>query len=103
MIRGEFLDKTEEQLNSFSDSCDDEYDGTEYFRKKCVKAGFYLKQVYPVYHQGWELDEWGAIATKDGKTYRLETDHGSLVYEEIKEGFPIVNAIKTLFFGDVEE
>ena len=103
-IRGEFLDKTEDQLNSFRDQEDpnwiDNYDPSESFRRQCVKEGFHLVHLYPVYHQGWECDEWGAIGTKDGKRFRLETNHGSLYPQEVEPVFPILKTIKTLFFGD---
>ena len=49
------------------------------FRELCIKSGYKLKIVYPIYYQGWELDEWGAIGAKDGKTFRLETNHGRLI------------------------
>lgn len=68
------------------------------FRRDCIKAGFYLKELYPVYHQGWELDEWGAIGTKDGKEYCLETNHGSLVPELIPStGQQLKSFVRDLF------
>ena len=102
-IRGDFLEKTEEQLNSFADSGRDCYDATTSFRRSCVDKGFYLTHIYPIYYQGWEGDQWGAIGTKDGKKFRLETNHGGLRPEELKEGFPLVQEIKTLVFGMGEE
>lgn len=79
MIRGEFIPYTVEELNDISLKTD-----TLRFRIKCVNAGFTIEQVYPIYYQGWEMDEWGAIGRKDGKIYVLETDHGSLMPEEIR-------------------
>lgn len=104
-IRGDFLERTEEQLNSFVEADDsvhywESYDGTESFRRQCIGKGFHLTHIYPMYYQGWECDQWGAIGTKDGKRFRLETNHGSLHTEELKEGFPLVRTIKTLFFGE---
>jgi hypothetical protein len=101
-VRGDFLDKTEEELNAFpvQDVLEGEYDCTEYFRAKCVEAGFRITHIYPVFHQGWECDEWGAIGTKDGKRFRLETSHGGLNPVILEEGLPVLKTIKALFFGD---
>ena len=49
------------------------------FRTQCIKEGFKILNLYPVYHQGWECDYWGAVGEKDSKTYLLETNHGGLV------------------------
>ena len=78
MIRGAFIPFTGDQLNYLTS-----HTGTLHFRKKCIGDGFVLIHVYPIYHQGWEMDEWGAIGQKDGKLYILETNHGSLRTEEI--------------------
>ena len=48
------------------------------FRKQCVEAGFRIQSLYPIYYQGWEMDNWGAIGTKGSKHYILETSHGNL-------------------------
>jgi hypothetical protein len=108
MIRGEFLDFTEKQLNTIKiaketieqakkwersieirpyhhvvsiDELMDEYgvlDSSSHFREQCLGEGFKLLNLYPCYHQGWECDEWGAIGERDSKKYVLETSHGSL-------------------------
>jgi hypothetical protein len=82
MIRGDCINATKEELNSLV-VAEDDYDPTIRFRTKCIKEGFKLRKLYPIYWQGWELDEWGAIGTRDGKEYRLETNHNSLVSEII--------------------
>lgn len=53
------------------------------FRRQVVRENFKLLSLYCVYHIGWEMDNWGAIAEKDGKYFRLETDHGRLVKMEV--------------------
>jgi len=119
MIRGDFLNKTEAQLNKmppkismkmseadwevFDKYMENEYDGSDGFRSQCIDAGYYLLKLYPVYHQGWEMDEWGAIGEKDGVQYRLETNHGSLVPTELKKISWSLKSIKLLFFGDDDE
>lgn len=105
-MRGECYHLTEEELNTIAkykyDSDDYmNYIGTplyssEYFRKQCIEAGFHLTDLYPVYHQGWEMDEWGAFGTKDGKKYQIETSHGGLRPEEIKE-ISFTDFVKSLF------
>lgn len=55
--------------------------GSEDLRKQAISAGYKILDIYPIYHlyhQGWEMDEWGAIGEKDGKKWVLETSHGSL-------------------------
>lgn len=116
-ITGRFLDIDKKDLNSirefsdktFSDAASAEWTeymdyvgtplyGSEHFRKQAIEAGYSLEYLYPVYHQGWELDEWGAVGTKDGKRFRLETNHGSLTVEDFPSLF---QAIKNrLGFGD---
>lgn len=110
MIRGKYLDKTEKELNSFTDPKElarwmetgkgsFPNEETEYFRRECIEEGFCLTHIYPIYYQGWELDKWGAIGTKDGKTYRLETGHGSLKSKEINS-LPSLEEMQVLVFGD---
>lgn len=53
------------------------YDPSASFRDEFLTMGFKLLRLYPMYYQGWECDQWGAIGEKDGKLYRLETSHGS--------------------------
>lgn len=66
------------------------------FRRDCLEKGFVLEKMYALYYQGWECDEWGAIGTKDGKTYVLETNHGSLYPREIDPMLIKVVSIATL-------
>lgn len=54
-----------------------------YFRQTCIEEGFKILSLYPIYHQGWECDYWGALGEKNGKTYLLETNHGGLTPYEI--------------------
>lgn len=79
MIRGDFLTLSKEQLND--PEATDDYGPltvSRLFRKKCADKGYSLLYMYPIYYQGWEMDEWGAVGMLDGDTYLLETDHGSL-------------------------
>ena len=78
MIIGDRLDISKENLNGNKLG-----HGSDHFREKCLKAGYTLTNIYPVYHQGWELDEWAADATKDGKKYFLTTNHNALEETEI--------------------
>ena len=125
VIRGDFVDLTEEQLNDLTDRGttsssifqdyekangkitkktesawqewakanndkllqaaikDSEWYGSALYgsiglREQAIEAGYRIKSLYPCYHQGWEMDEWGATGMKDGKYYVLETSHGSL-------------------------
>lgn len=88
MIKGNNLELTPEELNTFRErdimsNGYMNYVGTplyhsEHFRKQCVSAGFYVTELYPIYHQGWEMDEWGGVGIKDGNRHELTTDHGSL-------------------------
>lgn len=64
------------------DELSNKYNGSDGFRELCLKAGYKLTALYPVYHQGWEMDEWAATAVKDGKKWFLTTNHGSLEVEE---------------------
>jgi hypothetical protein len=52
--------------------------GSMSLRAQAIEAGYRIKSLYPCYHQGWEMDAWGATGTKDGKYYVLETSHDSL-------------------------
>lgn len=103
MIRGRYLKISEQALNSIKSYS--EYSGEDQeahmnlgcsrlFRDKCVKAGYRLKKLYPIYYQGWDLDEWGALAVKNGQTYILETDHGSLT-PRLQPS--IIDSVKRLF------
>jgi hypothetical protein len=118
MIRGESLNISEEDLNTIFiwneeavynkvelesyhkvvdfDTYTDKYDGSSYFRSQCLNEGYYLKALYPVYHQGWEMDEWAATGTKDGKTYDLTTNHGYLKAELTPS---LLDTIKGVFRG----
>lgn len=88
MIFGDKLNISKYTLNAFEDNMGiPNLHATKHFRNKCIKAGYYILEVFPVYYQGWELDEWGAIAIKDGRRYTLTTDHGRLVAEEAKKNF----------------
>jgi hypothetical protein len=85
MIRGDFLKISEKDLNDTYDIDINllEYKGDELydsrpFREVAVNQGYKLLKLYPIYHQGWEMDSWGAIGIKDGKKYILETTHGQL-------------------------
>ncbi len=79
---------SEEEWDEYYDYVDTDLFRSRFFRIKCMQAGFRLVELYPVYHQGCELDEWGAIGTKDGKTYFLETNHGGLYpVEMVKTSF----------------
>src|SRR5271166_5669505 len=98
MIRGDFKDYTKKQINCAKGS-KSEYTDLEkslHFRVKCMDAGFTLTGLYPCYHQGWEMDYWGAMGVKDGKRYRLETNHGALQVTEVGLPLPDVKLIKTL-------
>ncbi len=112
MIRGEFLKFSVKQLQSEVPKYDfsskksiakyDRYPkdllASESFREKCMEAGFIIQKLYPVYFQGWECDCWGAIGTKDGKEYVLETNHGGLIplpLKSVKESTMKVLIIKT--------
>lgn len=74
------------------------YNGSDGFREQCLKAGYKLTSLYPVYHHGWEMDLWAADAIKDGKKYFLTTNHGSLEVEEAKEepGFSLKRLILSI-------
>jgi len=76
------------------------YNGSDSFREQCLKVGYVLTSLYPVYHQGWEMDEWAANATKDGKEWWLTTNHGSLEAEEIPS-FSLIGFIKSFFRRDM--
>lgn len=95
MIRGDFVSGlSERELNSFVELQKEfdqvlfdkymDYIGTplyesEGIRRQGIEAGFKIVHIYPIYHQGWEMDDWGAIGEKDGKRYVLETSHGGLI------------------------
>jgi hypothetical protein len=86
MIRGDYVEVTPEVLNDHTKELEIPGDYmlyTTYFRRDCIKAGFTLLKLYPIYYQGWEMDFWGAIGEKDNKQYRLETDHGRLQVTEL--------------------
>lgn len=89
MIRGDYIDLTQDELNHILDYSELEVTDknmtlmwSDYFRGLCIKEGFELAYLYPCYHQGWE-DEWGAIGTREGMNYRLETNHGRLEVSEL--------------------
>lgn len=134
MIRGEFLDISKEDLNTIRVTNDmiefmkkldrpigdrsyykivtlDEYhhrygelECSSNFREQCLFKGFELLNLYPCYHQGWELDQWGAIGKKDGKKYVLETDHGSLQPVELQENWkPFFKMVKSFFVKEDKE
>lgn len=110
-VIGNILDISEEELNTsfgpvgldkdsdaYLDEYMEKYVGTDLyssdsFRKQCVEAGYRIKGLYPIYYQGWEMDEWGAIAIKEGKRYNLGTNHGSLTAEEIPS---ILDAVRKI-------
>lgn len=75
--------------------------GSMGLRAQAIEAGYRIKSLYPCYHQGWEMDEWGATGTKDGKYYVLETSHGGLCTpHEIEPSMiekAVINTLK--FFG----
>jgi len=57
-------------------------DDADTFIDQCRKKGYEVLELMPVYHHGWELDEWAALGKKDNKKYLLTTNHGSLVAEQ---------------------
>lgn len=106
-IRGEFVNVSLEELNRVAefegnrDKVKKEYNGdippyfmfvsrnaylssdltADGFKRTCLDRGYKLIHIYPIYYQGWEMDQWGAIGLKDGKRFRLETNHGQLEVE----------------------
>ena len=82
MILGFSINKTEELLNSVGHQSNDpqniELADSFTFRKTVVNAGYKIVQLLPVFHQGWEMDEWAAIVEKEGRIYKATTNHGSL-------------------------
>lgn len=66
--------------------------GSQGLRAQCIEAGYKVIDIYPCYHQGWEMDEWGAIGEKDGQKWQLETSHGGLIIPTE----PIKGIVKTV-------
>lgn len=107
MIRGEFLDFSTKQINDvkhISPNCNwDDLDYSQSFREQCVEGGFKLLHIYPCLHQGWEFDEWGAIAEKNGYKYVLETSHGSIKATKMKKKWkPEFKTMKIFVFKEDE-
>ena len=46
--------------------------------EKLKDKGFKVMHLFPVYYQGWEMDEWAAVVEKDGIVNLAVTNHGSL-------------------------
>jgi hypothetical protein len=103
MLIGDSLDIAEDELNviyvctwddypcelkSYEVGIDEKYwihgNSHDHFRRDCIEAGYRLTRLYPVYHQGWEMDEWAAEGTKDGKKWHITTNHGKLQVERKK-------------------
>ena len=91
MITGDRIEISKEELAVLKVS---DHPGM-HFIKKCMAAGYTPTGLYPVYYQGWELDEWAASATKDGKKYWLTTNHNALEAEEMPS-FSIKRFIGTI-------
>lgn len=79
VIRGEFIDISEDELNNKQ-----KIDRSFKFRKRCMDLGYHILHLYPIYYQGWDMDEWGVIGEKDNQIYCLETDHNMLLEIPIK-------------------
>lgn len=111
MIRGDTLDIDVKDLNTIREfnlkdpKNQEEFDkyyeyvgsplyGSEYLRKAILELGEYkILSIYPCYYQGWEMDEWGAIAEKDGKKYAMETSHGGLQAPVEIEDFSLIRSV----------
>jgi hypothetical protein len=74
---------TEEQLNCTDEGSPRDYDRSLRFRQLVIAEGFRIQKLIAVYYQGWEMDQWAAFATKDGKHYKVGTNHGSLEVREV--------------------
>lgn len=46
--------------------------------------GFKVTQLFACYYLGWEMDNWGAYAKKEDKSFRITTDHGRIVTNQIE-------------------
>jgi len=82
-LNGSFLTRLEanasdEDLQKYCDYIGTSLYGSEPLRKDVIALGYKVIKLYPCYHQGWEMDEWGVIAEKGGLKFRFETNHGSL-------------------------
>ena len=85
MIRGSLIRLDPELYKSYDKEIKDMIDASIHFRANCEHEGFILSSLYPIYYQGWEMDEWGAIGNKDGEEYLLETNHGYLTSIKLSE------------------
>lgn len=72
------LDIPEKELNGFLPKDSNEYDRSESFRERLLKAypGSKIIKLYACYYQGWECDEWAADIEIDGRVFLVETSHG---------------------------
>ncbi len=88
MIYGDKAELTKQELNVINRKTDNFalYSSIN-FREECRCAGFEIDALYPVYHQGWEMDEWAAKGNRKNQSYWLETDHGLLKYNIIPPGY----------------
>jgi hypothetical protein len=50
----------------------------ELFQKKLKDRGYKVIHLFPVLHEGWEMDNWAAVVERDGTVKLAQTNHGSL-------------------------
>ena len=59
------------------------YDPTESFRLELLEQGFKITALFQCYYSGWECDQWAAEGEKDGKKYKITTNHGGYEFKEL--------------------
>jgi hypothetical protein len=79
LIEVEIQGATEADLNDLKDGGIKAYDPSLEFRKEVISKGYRILTLIARHFQGWELDEWGAIAEKDGERFKVTTYHGRFV------------------------